>query len=167
MSILVHVDETLITPLACQQHTSADHQVGDEAQYLHVTMSETCTGEAYSTLGYHDLALHVVSQAAASKQLGEGYSWVGDVQATTNTTTATGHGESDLQITVAGTWAYQFTQAECEHIKALVAGTSKAQAITTVLHVPGVESASVSIENETTLPSDTQHIQVAIVQMTL
>jgi hypothetical protein len=160
----VHTDETLLTPLACQEHTTADHEVGDEAQQLHITMSETCMGIAYHTQAAHDLALQIVSQAA-TKHLGEGYRRVGEIQITTNTTTATGHGDSELHLTIAGTWAYQFTERTCEQIKALLAGKSKAQAITTVLQVPGVESASVSIENATTLPTDIQHIQVAVIQI--
>jgi hypothetical protein len=160
----VHADETLLASLPCQQTTSADHQIGDEAQQVRVTMSETCTGETYNTEAYHDLATQTVSQEV-TQQLGEGYTLVGDIQVTTNTTTVKGHGVIDLQVTIAGIWAYQFTKAECEQIKAMVAGKSKAQTITTLLQVPGVSSASVSIEHGDSVPSESKSIQVVVLQM--
>ena len=160
----VRADETLLVPFPCQQSTSTDHQVGEEAQQVRVTMSETCTGEAYSTQEYHDLATQIVSQAA-TKELGEGYTLVGEVQATTNSTMTKGHGVIDLSITIAGTWAYRFTQAEREQIKMMLVGKSRAEAITALLHMPGIQSASVSIEHGDTVPSESTQVQVIILQM--
>jgi hypothetical protein len=47
-----------------------------------------------------------------------------------------------------------------QHIKTLIAGESKTQATTTLLHIPGIQSVSVS---SSTIPTDTKHIRVIIV----
>ncbi len=161
----VHSDETLIPPLPCQQEVHPDHQPGDEAAQVNITVTETCTGMAYNTQAYQRLMTQIESQVAR-QQLGEGYSLIGATQSTITQVIPKDHGKSELQVKIAASWWYQFTQEQQAHIKALLAGKGKAQAIKTLLHLPGVQSVSLSITNErTTLPTDSTHIHLMFLIM--
>lgn len=157
----LHADETLVSPFPCKTRTTPDHQVGDEAQQLRVTVSETCIGEAYNTHAYHDVALQIMREAAVM-QLGKGYTLIGDIQATTDTTTTNKQGATDLKTTLAGTWTYQFTKDRVDSIKAMIAGKSEVQAKVMVLTSPGVQTASMTLRNSTTLPTDTSNIHAVV-----
>jgi hypothetical protein len=162
----VHDGETLVTPLPCRQKVQPDHQPGEEANQVHILLSEMCTGEAYSTVALHTLALQQLTQEAAQRQ-GDGYHLTGDIQTSILQTIPKGHGTVALQIRSAGTWVYQFTPEQLSHLKAIVAGKSKAQATSALLQVPGVQSVSVSLKNGSTLPTDRGHIQLALLAYAL
>jgi hypothetical protein len=158
--------ETLITPLPCRQKVQPDHQPGEEATQVHILLSETCTGEVYTTAALHTVALQQLTQEATQRQ-GDGYRLVGDIQITVLQTTPKGHGTVVLQVRGTGTWVYQFTPEQLAHLKMIVAGKSKTQATSALLQVPGVQSVSLSIKNGNTLPTDTSHIQIALLAYVL
>jgi hypothetical protein len=160
----VQSDETLITPVPCKQTVTPDHAAGDDAAQVQITVDETCTGEAYHTQAYHDLIRQIVSQQAM-KQLGEGYTLAGDIQATITSLTMKDHGVVDLEVTGAGIWAYQFSQAQLQHLKRMIAGESEKEAKAIVLHIPGVQTVSLSIRNGTTIPTDVQQIHLVFVEI--
>ena len=151
----VHSDETLITPLSCQQSSKPDHQPGEETAQVNITVSETCTGMTYNTQTYQSRLMQIANQ-----QAGDGYSPIGQVQSSILQATQQSHTHMQLHIKIAQTYAYQVSQQQQQQIKTLVAGKSKAQATSTLLHIPGIQSVSVS---STTIPSDVQHIRVIIV----
>jgi hypothetical protein len=154
----VHSDESLLS-LPCQQTVTADHQVGEEATQVRVTASETCTGIAYNAATFHDLVTQQQNQQAAT-QLGQGYALTGSIQTSVQHVT-TKNGTITLQVKSSGTWAYQFSQAQQEHLKTLIVGQSKAQAISTLLHVTGVQSVSIDAD---TLPASTKGIHLEFLQ---
>lgn len=161
----VHADETLITPFSCQQSVAPDHHPGDEAAQITITVSETCTGMAYRTQAYQNLTAQIASQEA-KKQLGDGYRLTGEVQSSITQVTPKDHRTLDLQVKIAGTWVYQFSQKQQEHTKALLAGKNKAQATATLLHIPGVQSASLAIkDNGTVLPTDSTDIHLVFLRI--
>mgnify|MGYP001332727395 CR=1 FL=1 len=161
----VHTGETLITPFSCQQSILPDHQPGDEAAQLTITVNETCTGMVYSTQAYHTLIAQIANQEA-KKQLGDGYCLTGEVQSSVTQATPKDHGTFDLQVKIVGIWAYQFTQERQEHIKTLLAGKSKAQAIKALLHISGVQSVSIAIKNNgIILPTDSADIHLVFLVM--
>ncbi len=65
-----------------------------------------------------------------------------------------------LHIKIAQTYAYQIGQQQQQQIKTLISGKSKAQATSTLLRIPGIQSVSVS---STIVPTDTKHIRVIVV----
>lgn len=140
----VQRNETLATPLHCQQTINADHQPGEEATTVHVTLDETCTGIVYQTQALHALLTQAIT-VQATRQLGAGYAPVGDTQVT-----ATTQETSNLQAIGTSRWVYQFSQAQQEQMKATIAGKSQAQAKILLLSRPGVQS--VSFSGNTTLP---------------
>jgi hypothetical protein len=154
----VRGDESLL-PLPCQQTVTADHKAGEEATQVRVTASETCTGIAYNAATFHDLVMQQQNQQA-STQLGQGYALTGSIQTSVQHVT-TRNGTITLQVKSSGTWAYQFSQAQQEHLKALIVGQSKAQAISTLLHVAGVQTVSIDAD---TLPSSPKGINLEFLQ---
>jgi hypothetical protein len=159
----VHANETLITPLPCQETITPDHRPGEEAAQVHVTVSETCTGIVYTTQAYQDTISQILNQQAI-KQLGAGYSLIGQPQNTIVHVNTQDHQPITLQANIAGTYDYQLSQDQLQQIKTLVVGKSKAQATTAVLRIPGVQSVSIST-NQQNLPSESAHIQVVQILM--
>jgi len=151
----VHTDETLITPLPCQESVKPDHQPGEEATQVQITVSETCTGMTYTTQAYQNRLMQIVNQHA-----GDGYLPLGQVQSTITQAVSQDRHRTQLHITFAQSYAYQVSQQQQQSMKSLIAGKSKAQAVSTLLHIPGIQSVSVS---SATIPTETQHIRVIVV----
>ncbi len=156
----LHSDETLVTPQGCTLHISPDHQPGEEATQVRLQVSETCTGVAYNTQAYHDELMQVISEQA-HQQLGQGYDLHGEIQATITETTIT-ESTITLQVQASGSYIYQFTQEQQDQVKHRIAGKSKAEALSVLLAMPGVQSASLAIKNGgTTLPTAEKEMQIS------
>jgi hypothetical protein len=151
-------DQTLITPIPCHQSITPDHRAGNEATQVTITVSETCSGATYNTQAFQRLIAQHITQEA-SRQLGEGYIPTGVIQSSILQATPK-DGSIILQVRSTASYAYQFTQEQQQKLEAMIAGKTQAQAITTLLHVPGLQSVSVS---SATLPTDTKHIRVIVV----
>jgi hypothetical protein len=151
----VHADETLITPLPCQENVKPDHQPGEEATQVQITVSETCTAMTYSTQAYQSRLMQIAAQ-----HVGDGYLPIGHVQSTITQAVLQNRHRTQLHVTMAQIYAYQVSPQQQQEIKALIVGKSKAQATNAVLHIPGIQSVSVS---SATIPTDTKHIRVIVV----
>jgi hypothetical protein len=151
----VHTDETLITPLPCQQRVKPDHLPGEDATHVQITVSETCTGMTYRTQDYQRRLTQIITQHA-----GDGYLPLGQVQSTITQAVPQDYHRTQLHVTMAQDYAYYVSPQQQRDIKTLIAGKSKAQATNAVLHIPGIQSVSVS---SATIPTDTQHIRVIVV----
>ena len=133
---------------------------------VNVTVSETCTGEVYTTNALHNLLMQTMAQQA-TKQLGTGYSLVGDLQTSiTRAMINTRQGTATFQVKVSSIWMYQFSQAQQDQMKLLIRGKSKDEAIALLLHTPGVQTVSISTKNGTTIPTDIQRIHLNFVILT-
>ena len=163
LSQQVQSNETLVIPVPCTSNVTPDHKVGEEASQVQVTVSETCTGEAYNTSALHDLLTQTVTQEAA-RRLGNGYDLVGDLQTSITKATMNAHrGTATLQVKISSTWVYQFSQAQQDQIKLLIRGKSKDEAIALLLHMPGVQTVSISTKNGNAIPTDIQRIHLNFV----
>ncbi len=140
-----------------------DNVAGSETTQVSVTVSETCTGEVYNTSALHGLLMQIMIQQAI-KQLGNGYSLVGDLQPSiTRAMTNTRHKTVILQVKVISTWMYQFSQAQRDRIKLAIRGKGKEEATALLLHMPGIQTVSIRISNSNALPTDVQHIHLHFV----
>jgi hypothetical protein len=159
----VQPDESLITPVPCSATVTPDHQVGSETTQVKVVVSETCTGEVYTTSALHDLLMQTMIQQAI-KQVGNGYSLIGDLQTSiTRATMNTRQETMILQVKVISTWMYQFSQMQQDKIKLAIRGKSKEEATALLLHMPGIQTVSIRISNSNALPTDVQHIHLHVV----
>jgi hypothetical protein len=163
LSQQVQPTETLVTPIPCNSSVIPDHKAGSETTQISVTVSETCTGEVYKTSALDDLLMQTLTQQAI-KQLGKGYGLVGDFQMSiTRATMNTRQEQVILQVKVVSTWMYQFSHAEQDQIKLTIRGKSKENATALLLHMPGIQSVSISISNGNALPTEVQHIHLNFV----
>jgi hypothetical protein len=166
LSQQVQPNQTLVTPVPCTSTVTSDHKAGEEASHVQVMVSETCTGEVYDTRALHDLLMQTMTQQAAG-QLGDGYGLVGDIQASvTQATLNPRQGTATLQIKVISTWTYQFSQAQQQQVKLTIRGKNKQEATTLLLHMPGVQTVSISTGNGDAIPTDVQRIRLNFVVLT-
>ena len=150
--------EALVTP-TCTPTVTADHRPGDEAEQVKVTVSETCSAVAYNTQELETRATALLS-SLASKKLGSDYSLIGNVQITS--LQATG---KILAFSCQGMWAYALDTASQEQIKRIIAGKTKQEALTLLLSMPGIESASIhwnGFGDDTKLPKAPGYIHFQI-----
>jgi len=153
-----------LMPSSCTLTTTSDHQAGDEATQVQVTVSATCTGIAYAAHEVDADATQVITSQAINT-LGATYSLIGDIQVTIVHATITDHikGIAALTLKMDATFLYQIRPIEKEHLSTLLAGKSKQQAINILLHFPGIQAASIQLAGgNTTLPTDPRHIQITV-----
>jgi hypothetical protein len=156
----VAADQTLITPLSCQQGITPNYRAGAEATQVHVTVSETCIGATYNTESLQRLAAQQIKQQA-SKQLGKGYLQTGTIESRIIEATPKEHGAITLQVKSTANYTYQFTQEQQRNVKEMIAGKTKAQATSILLQVSGVQSVSLSLSYGEQLPTDPNRIHLA------
>jgi hypothetical protein len=153
-------NEALATP-ACPPTTRSNHQVGEIATQVTVTVSEQCHGVAYDTNALHESAVQLLS-AEAAKQYGSRYNLIGGIQINILGVTITNQqrGSVTLQVSMSGVWAYQIN---AQQIKTLIAGQSQQEASRTLLAQPGIRDVSiVGITVNQQIPNDLSHIQLLI-----
>lgn len=149
----VAANETLITPVSCQQNVTSDHQAGTEATQVHIVLNETCTGATYNTESLQRFVTKQLDQQAR-KQLGMYYVQSGTIESTIRKATPEEHGSIALSVMSTANYSYQFTQEQQQQIKAKIAGKSKAQATSILLQTPGVQTVSLSISQGDQLPTE-------------
>jgi hypothetical protein len=159
----VQASETLVIPLDCTQHVTPDHEVGTEAATVTVMIDETCTGNVYDTQVFTSMTTQNATHGAVSR-LGMGYTPT-DIQTSITQVTPKAHGTLALQVTSRSVWAYQYGPEQEQRIKAMIAGMTKDRARAMVLHLVGVQSASVTLTHGATVPTDMAQIHLLFVQM--
>jgi len=143
--------------LPCSPGVTADHQIGQEAAAVKVTVSETCSGVAYNQKVLQNLATDLLSQQAA-KKLGSGYSLLGTVNMTI-IQAAVSHMSPTLAFSCQGMWVYMLSHTAQEHLKHLIAGKRKDQAISVLSHAPGIQTASIAgVDDNQSLPKNPSFI---------
>ena len=139
--------------LPCSPNFTADHQIGQEAVLVKVTVSETCSGVAYSQKVLQNLATNLLSSQAA-KKLGPGYSLLGTVHMTIIQATVS-HMSPTLAFSCQGMWIYTLSHTAQEHLKHLIAGKRKDQAVSVLSHAPGIQTASIAgVDDNERLPNN-------------
>ena len=151
--------EALVTP-TCTPTITTDHQIGQEATQVKVTVSETCSGVAYNTQELANKATQLLTTQAL-KKLGTGYSLLGDVQVTTTTATVTAS-RPTIAFTCNGVWVYALSNQAQEHIKDLIKGKTTQDALHLLQSLPGIARVSTSWDVSTKLPKDISYIHLMI-----
>jgi hypothetical protein len=156
----VNGDEALVNP-PCGTRITSDHRVGDPATSVQVTVTATCRGLASPKNAVEEAAQQALAKQA-THELERGYTLLGTIQVTILQATITDQvrGMVTVQVQAEAIYAYQLSQQEEQYIRHLIAGTSRQQATSCLLHLPGIQSATVSAA---TLPADPDAIQIVIV----
>jgi hypothetical protein len=153
-------EETLLS-LPCQTRVTSDRHAGDAATSVQVTITTMCRGLAYSRNAVDEPAQQALTQQAIH-QLEREYTLLGTVRVTILQARFTdqARGIATVQVQAEATYTYQLSPQEVRSIRHLLAGASRQQATSDLLHLPGIQSATVSAA---TLPANPDAIQIVIV----
>jgi hypothetical protein len=153
--------ETLLM-MPCSPTVTPDHQPGEEASTVHVTVSETCQGYTYSKASFLARAATILSRRAG-KELGAGYTLAGNIQVTQTSTRVTKNMVT-LTFTTQAVFGYALTRQIQQHIKKLLTGKRKHDAERLLLSLSGIQQAVITgIDDLAKLPKDPNAIQMLII----
>ena len=161
----IHPNEQLVNSLQCTPNVTSDHNAGDRATNVTVTVKVTCSGEVYDQQAAQLIASNLLKQQAA-KTPGPGYALVGDL--TTKVTqvmvTDPKKGTLLLQVKAEGIWVFQFGAAQKQALANLIAGKSKQNALALLVKQPGVAKADIVLSggDGNTLPADPTQITIVV-----
>lgn len=160
LNSLIRADEALITPL-CSQSVTLDHQAGDEASKVDVSVSETCTGIAYNAHTVYAIATHML-QERASRIFTAAYTLEGTPQVTITHTAISAQAHVTIAVNVTGTFVYKFTQVQSQQIIRLIAGKSPEAARHILDHFPGIQHALIVMNGNTFVPKILKRVIIVI-----
>lgn len=146
--------------LPCAPTVTSDHLIGQEATNVKVTVSETCSAVAYNNDVLVTKATDLLSHRAR-QHLGTGYSLFGQARVTITEATVT-RTTTTLIFSCQGLWVYALSQEAQQHIKHLIAGEPRQEAIKLLLSLPGIERASIVWDEHTKLPKNVDNIHFVI-----
>jgi Baseplate J-like protein len=153
-----------LQPLPCTPTVTSDHQIGQEATTVTVSVSETCSAVAYTRGELVNKATDFLTrQAEPAEKIG--YRLLGDihVSVTQATVTHAPHPLVFLSVKVSATWTYALSQRTQQQIKTLIAGKTKQEALRLLQSLPGITSAAIRWGDDTKLPKDTGYIHLAFI----
>lgn len=148
--------------LPCAPTVTSDHQPGQEAMQVKVTVSQTCSAVAYNSQEVAEQATVFLSTQALHN-VGAGYSMFGTVKV--SITQATIQKQVLVSFSASGTWVYGLSQTAQQHIKHLIAGKTTQNALQLIASLPGVERAAIRFTgfgDAARLPKDTSYIHIRI-----
>ena len=147
--------------LHCAPTVASDHQPGQEASHVKVTVSVSCSAIAYDTQALETRATKLLTTQVLTK-LATGYSLTGNVQVRVNDATVTNTSQPlvFLSFHAQGTWIYALSPSSQQQITRLIAGKTKLTALQMLRSLPGIEHASISWGDDTRLPKDSKYIHI-------
>jgi serine/threonine protein kinase len=148
--------------LQCQPNTNSNHQAGDTAKTVTVTVAVTCSEEAYDYQAAQATATNLLqAQAASDPTLRAGYKLDGQIVVNVQSSVvADSGGQVNLNVQARGLWVYNFSTAGLHHLASLIAGKSETDARTFLLQQPGI--ADVQFSSNGGLPVNISEIQVVV-----
>lgn len=148
-----------MTP-TCNPTVSSDYQPGQEAVQVHVTASETCSAVAYDRNALLAKTTAFLRRQAM-QQLGGGYRLLDTVQLFSIRTTR----NNALVFSCQGIWVYALADTVRAHIKRLIAGKTKQQALAILEHLPGIQRATIEdVDDNTRVPRNPGSIHLVILE---
>jgi len=149
----LQANEALFSP-TCTPTTSADHQPGDEATQVKVTVAEACTAGAYNRQAVQAQGEPLLNEQA--RTLGKGYRLVGDIHPTILAQQAA----ASIRVQFTGTYLYQINQRA---LRTLIAGQPKHHALLLLTRIGGIQHATIAgITDDNPLPLDTTYIHIML-----
>jgi len=159
-------NEDLVTP-SCTTTTTADHQAGEEATTVKVSVNETCSAVAYDQDALQAKVIDLLNRQA-EKKLGAGYSLLG-YPTITVTQASSQNSKAVLSFSSQSIWVYALSSKEQKHLKNMIAGKTKEKAMQLLASLPGIESISIhssGFGDDTKLPKDISHIRILVIYAT-
>jgi hypothetical protein len=153
-----------IVPTPAIVSASSNHQPGDVATQVHVTVAITCTAIAYADADATADATQALT-AQASNLLGADYAQLGAIHVTiVHATTIDHQGSVTLVVQLTGTWVYHLSPGIRQRLLTRIAGKTQPQARALVLAQPGIAGVQISVSGgNRALPQDIRNIHLLIV----
>jgi hypothetical protein len=153
--------------LPCSPMVNSNHQAGEEAKTVTVTVSQTCSAVAYNSQQLETKATTFLASQAQYKT-GTGYSLLStaDVSVTQASITHASPPLVFLSFSASGTWVYALNTHEQQRIQRLIAGKTTREAAQLLAAVPGIARASLSFAgfgDATRMPRSTRYIHLMLI----
>jgi len=152
----------VMLPPACTLTGRSDHQPGDEAATVNVTVSATCSAVAYNQDGLRAKVTDLL-QSQAAKKLGAGYRIRGNPHIIV--TSATPAKQVTLAFRSVSAWGYVLSSTEQTAVKKVIAGCTMEHAMQLLASFPGIETATIKASgfgDDTRLPKDPRNIALVV-----
>ncbi|HEU5366882.1 MAG TPA: hypothetical protein VFU69_00395, partial [Ktedonobacterales bacterium] len=133
----MRANERLMNTPYCTRHVSTNHQAGDHAAQVTVSVAFTCTGAVYDQQAALALITPKLSAQAAANP-GAGYALAGQIQLAIVDAAPGNQGAMILTINAAGIWAYHFTDAQKQHLATLLIGKSAQETVLSIEQPSGL-----------------------------
>lgn len=157
--------EHLLNAPTCQTQTSADHPAGSVATSVNVTVSTTCTAEAYDYTGAVQWTQQQVQNQALT-YFSSTFALVGTVQTQIKSATLVDAqtGKILLEVSAKGTWSYHFSQRMKQTLAAAIHGRDINEARALLANYDGIAGVSIAVAgfDQSKLPSDTSKITIVV-----
>ena len=157
---LKHAGEQYVSNPSCKTQVTPNPGVGSKATSVTVSITATCSAEAYDQASADTIAANLLN-AEADKDTGGGYALSGNITTSNASPTVDGKGNVTLLVKASGTWVYQLTSTEKTRLAKLIAGKTKQTATAILLQEPNISKVDITIANGDTLPTD--YTQISIV----
>jgi len=157
---LKHTGEQYVNQPSCKTNVTPNPGIGVKATSVTVSVTATCSAEAYDQAGAETIAANLL-KAEADKDTGGGYALSGNITTSNAPPTVDSKGNLTLLVKASGTWVYQFDTTTKTRLAKLIAGKSKNEATAILLQQPGISTVNITIANGNTLPTD--YTQISIV----
>jgi serine/threonine protein kinase len=157
-----NMNEDFVEPPQCQPQISSNHNAGDAADQVTVTVNYTCSGVVYNKQEAQTMAEKQLT-AKVKKDLGDGYTLSGKTTATITHTIVTNdsQGTAVVGVDVTGTWIFQISDAQKRDWISAIAGKKKSDAQFYLQSQKGIKQVGIR-DGGDTLPSDIKKITLQI-----
>jgi VCBS repeat-containing protein len=158
-----HANERFVGTPQCTPNTpNANHQAGDHATTVTVSVNFTCTGEVYDYNGALSLARQLLRKQAANNP-GSACALTGQIIVSLQSASFNGQTVT-LLVAAKGIWVYQISAAQRQAWANLVVGQSPQAAQTRLVRQQSVARVTIRLTgvNAQVLPTDAQKIIVVV-----
>ena len=149
-------------PVQCTPNVTSNHQAGDKATNVTITVAVTCSAETYNQQAAQTMAADLYKHDSTINP-GPGFALTGNVTANlTQATVVDNKGTVSLLVQTQGTWVYQITSPQVKAWAQQIKGKSKHDALTFLQGQPGVSKVDIQLSSGNTLPTDPNQIAFVI-----
>ncbi len=156
-----HANEQFVNTPRCSTKVTSNHNAGDRATSVTVTVTASCSGEVYDQLGARTIAADLLKTEKDKSNVG--YALTGNILTTITRAMTDKSGKVTLFINAQGLWVYQFSNALKSQLAGQIAGKTQNQATDILAVQQGVSKVdSINISSGNTLPTDVSKITIVV-----
>ncbi len=148
--------ESFVSPV-CTSRTTTNHNAGEEAQNVTVTVSQTCATVAYNQQELQRSGERILAITHAASLVH--FQRVGGIQISILSQVLSSQ-RATLKVQLSSTWVYALNQ---QRITSEIVGKPRLEALHLVAMFPGVQRVSIAgVNDNQQLPTDASHIHLSL-----